>query len=634
MQILFIYFSTRSVLPVDAENEGKKQETADIEMVDVEIVESKSRSRKTKCEIENQEPVKKKPRNANEAVAVDGGGIGRKLRSRTGHTNYTDDAIHIIDNKKDPFEKDLEKALKESLKGVVTDETINLVENPDEKAANKKKKKKENAEPLVDPYAHIDKTIELLRYPSTHVFEPNAGEIIVKMEDFLCLGKAEYLSDVIIDFYLNYIYREKFTDELREKVYIFPSQLYSIYSTSASYAGWTSKENAGKSAPEKRYERIQGMLDASVNIFDKEFLVFPLFNHEHWFLSIVCFPKLQNSVTFEDNTPVLTDFKRNVRKKDDEDYNPTPLKTSCILTFDSVKSNSARRSSAMIHIRHFLKSHWEKNYKDQFPLGELISCSVQSPVQTNNVDCGCFLLEFVERFFVSDPMKDFRLPIFKKKWFNSEDVRLCKRREITEVIRQKMQEKDDLGNQAIAALELPELHFYSEHLAIDIIDIPETSNGNEELNNNNNDLNCLDNNDAETHIPPASPILFETEEIVVHEQDDFEVKEDDEDEVQDPHEISRKKNFLCIRKGYGSPTNEEDEAGLSEIPTMKLENSVSDKKSSNDSIKVTNNQENSVEIGADSEEIKTENCDNHLSNSTSHDWLPSFFFFILWFREL
>lgn len=227
--------------------------------------------------------------------------------------------------------------------------------------------------PKPDPYAHIDQTIELFRYPFIHGIDQ---EIIVKMEDYLCLGKAEYLSDIIIDFFFSYIYNEKFSPEMREKTYVFSSLFYTIYSTSSDYSGWNAEENANKSALQKRYERIQGLLDPTVNIFEKEFLVFPLFQSNHWFLCIVCFPLLTQNLLFENNEPTDDEVKRNIRRYHDPTYKLVPLKSSSILTFDSVKSNSGRRTTAMKHIRGFLTSHYERYYKDQFPLGKLTSCSV------------------------------------------------------------------------------------------------------------------------------------------------------------------------------------------------------------------------------------------------------------------
>lgn len=285
----------------------------------------------------------------------------RTLRSRRVKTKTAETIVINDDDVSAKEERELEVAIALSLK---TNGNNGSVEEVAVKSVTTK----------LDPYEHVDKTIELFRYPFIHGID---NEISFRMEDYLCLGKAEYLSDVIIDFVFSYFYNEKFTDEMREKVYVFPTSFYSIYSTSSDYPGWNSEENANKTALQKRYERVERMLDMNVNIFDKEFLVFPLFQSNHWFLSIVCFPKLIENLIYADDTPTEDCVKRNPRRIDDPSYNPTPLKWSCILTFDSIKSNAARRSTAMKHIRGFLNSHHERFYKDQFDIGKLTACSVQ-----------------------------------------------------------------------------------------------------------------------------------------------------------------------------------------------------------------------------------------------------------------
>jgi Ulp1 family protease len=321
---------------------------------------------------DNGEPVNKKPKKrglqpitstidlCDSAPKVK---VERKLRSRRGKSNNPSSSpIVINDNDDDVTEKEereMQAAINASLK-MCGGKSSKKVENKDDEPAK------------IDPYADVDKTIELFRYPFTHGID---NELIVKMEDYLCLGKAEYLSDVIIDFILTYIYNEKFTDEMREKVYIFPSSFYTLYSTKADYAGWNSEENANKTALQKRYERVHGMLDTNVNYFDKDFLVFPLFQTNHWFLCIVCYPKLTQNLLF-DGTPTDDEAKRNIRHLNEPEFNLVPLKTSCILTFDSIKSNASRKSTAMKHIRNFLTSHHEQYYKDQFPLGKLTSCAI------------------------------------------------------------------------------------------------------------------------------------------------------------------------------------------------------------------------------------------------------------------
>jgi Ulp1 family protease len=277
--------------------------------------------------------------------------------------------------KKAPFQSDASEI---SSGGEDNNEPVNKKrkkrgKNSTSKSSGSKSSKKDKDKVPIDPYADVDKTIELFRYPFVHGID---NELIVRMEDYLCLGKAEYLSDVIIDFILTYIYNEKFTPEMREKVYIFPSSFYSLYSTNANFPGWSSGENAKKSALQKRYEIVEGMLDMSVNFFEKDFLVFPLFDTNHWFLSIVCYPKLTQNLLFSDGTPTNDEAKRSLRQINDPEFNLVPLKTSCMLTFDSINNNASGKSKAAKNIKSFLTSHHEKYYKDQFQLGKLASCSI------------------------------------------------------------------------------------------------------------------------------------------------------------------------------------------------------------------------------------------------------------------
>lgn len=144
----------------------------------------------------------------------------------------------------------------------------------------------------------------------------------------------------------------------------------------------------------------------------------------------------------------------------------------------------------------------------------------------NNVDCGCFILEFMERFFVTSPIDDMRFPIDLGDWFSSEVVRCSKRREIAEVIKNMMESTDN-------EVELPKIRFHGDRKrkaskSMQFIDldksfeanngndgdsfrIPENGNGiengngnengsngnnNDENFNNNNDFNCLDSNNT------------------------------------------------------------------------------------------------------------------------------------------
>ena len=54
---------------------------------------------------------------------------------------------------------------------------------------------------------------------------------------------------------------------------------------------------------EKRHSRVKSWTK-KVDIFEKDYLVIPINERNHWFLAIVCFPWLTGPVTVKDNKPI------------------------------------------------------------------------------------------------------------------------------------------------------------------------------------------------------------------------------------------------------------------------------------------------------------------------------------------
>lgn len=147
-----------------------------------------------------------------------------------------------------------------------------------------------------------------------------------------------------------------------------------MYSVDASFAGWNQEANLN--AAEKRYNRVQGLpCNTDVNIFDKDFIVFPCHDNEHWFLTIACYPKLSGAVTMDGT--IVEDMQKRWRDMKNPD-DGEPMKSSVILTFDSVQGNGIRRTKALKYIRQFLLSEYNAKYKNDFPFvsNDVISCSV------------------------------------------------------------------------------------------------------------------------------------------------------------------------------------------------------------------------------------------------------------------
>lgn len=186
---------------------------------------------------------------------------------------------------------------------------------------------------------------------------PEGSPTVIKMEDYKCLHFTELISDVVLDFYIQYVLNEKIPKAERDKIHVYNSQFYNFYSTNASFENWNTEENKGLKAADKRYHRVLDYFPdyKDLNIFEKDFIVFPCNDNLHWFLAIACFPKLNGSIT-EDDKHVET-----VNACYDQ-----PIRTSCILVFDSVRSNPSRRTKAIIHIRNFITSEYKAKHQNDF----------------------------------------------------------------------------------------------------------------------------------------------------------------------------------------------------------------------------------------------------------------------------
>lgn len=221
----------------------------------------------------------------------------------------------------------------------------------------KKKKKRPNATLPKEFDAFVD-TEELFEYAS---LTKGMESRIVRMEDYKCLHFSELLSDVILDFWLQYTYMEKLTDAMRDRVYIFPAVFYTWYSTPPTFAGWNQAENKDVPAAEKRYDRVSQLIDPQADLFNKDFIIIPCLDREHWFVAVVCYLRLNGVVSFAEGTRLPQEFGAR------DPVQPTEgeaVKQSCILIFDSVKDKSGRRKKAMTHIKTLMESISNKVTRD------------------------------------------------------------------------------------------------------------------------------------------------------------------------------------------------------------------------------------------------------------------------------
>ncbi|CRK89951.1 CLUMA_CG003679, isoform B [Clunio marinus] len=328
-----------------------------------------------------------------------------------------------------------------------------------------------------------DDARELLNYRNT----------LISMEDYKSLQYSGLLTNGVIDFYLQYVYHELLSEEMQAKIHICSVDFYSSYAIDPNFSGWKSD---GSKAVDKRYNFVKDIpSNQFLNFFEKDFIVFPCNVREHWLLAIVCYPKLNGVLRIEDGVRVsLEEAKRNIK----DPSAGKPVKQSCILIFDSVKK-SARSTVVIQHLRNFFVSEYKAKYGRLFEFSavNLFGASLKVPYQDNATDCGLFLLEFFEHFFIKSPIEDYRLPLQLDNWFDS-DIILDKREQIATVIKSLMVTLHP-GQDILS--ELPPLKFHADTMDIETINLEEdknlVSNNNEETFNNNNDFNVIDKHKSE-----------------------------------------------------------------------------------------------------------------------------------------
>ena len=94
----------------------------------------------------------------------------------------------------------------------------------------------------------------------------------------------------------------------------------------------------------------------------------------------------------------------------------------CILIFDSLVSGG--RSRVFSNLRQYLTVEWKekkggKEPEKKFTKNNIKGSFPKIPLQSNDCDCGIYVLQFAESFFDS-PIVNFKFPIKKESWFTKE----------------------------------------------------------------------------------------------------------------------------------------------------------------------------------------------------------------------
>lgn len=245
---------------------------------------------------------------------------------------------------------------------------------------------------------------------------PVEGGICVYADHAACLSEGEMLNDVIIDFYLKWMEYNIVPEELRPRIHFFSSFFYSRLVQKPVRGSLTAQQESIHTKPAKRRHARVAKWTRNIDIFSKRFLFVPINESQHWYLALICHPALVEDA---------------------------PHHEPCILVFDSFTCND--RYSVVNILREYLTEEWaarkekETDTKRSFTKSTFPDHVLHVPQQDNYVDCGIYLLHYVEMFFQRPfslvcPIEDL------SNWFSQKEVR-SKRESIQSLIQKLHQEQ-------------------------------------------------------------------------------------------------------------------------------------------------------------------------------------------------
>lgn len=223
-----------------------------------------------------------------------------------------------------------------------------------------------------------------------YVYKAKTGDVELHSESLECLKPGCYLKDNIIQFYLSYLITDVCPNHIASRVHIFDSiftqQLDKLFSSDhidkvkwAQLSKWYS----------------------NVDLFEKDFLIFPRCQKDHWYTLVVCYPR---SVRPIDHSEIV----HHIGDDDDDNGYLENLSTPGIIVMDSL---ALRGPSMTSTVRDFLDHNWRNSASDEvkrFSHSDLKDYFPRLPRQRNDYDCGLYMLMYI-RTFLEDPDKFYTL---------------------------------------------------------------------------------------------------------------------------------------------------------------------------------------------------------------------------------
>ncbi|XP_022177923.1 uncharacterized protein LOC111038960 isoform X2 [Myzus persicae] len=395
--------------------------------------------------------------------------------------------FHLKKIELDQLEKVLKKLPKKKYSTLSSSHANKLLNSriKDDDESKKKCEKEEVDKPDMTSVILVDRLSQRTHY--------------VRILDYKMLSSTEFLNDILLEYYMDYVYTNELNEEERSRSCVFSTYFYSVLAKV-----FTPTEISMNSPAKVRHQRVRKWTK-HVDIFKKDFIFVPINENSHWYMAVICFPHLTGKVNVKNgasvNTPDdttgryklppcdsvnqerceadpnvedlwLFDINTNLNylNKYGIDYETdvanhiknkhTLVQRPCILVFDSLCGGPCR-ARITATLREWVEQEYITRYNDRtrdFSPSNFKACLVKVPQQPNYYDCGLFALYYYKLFF-KKPLVDYTFPIrYLENWFHPDEVskNSIQRRELNNLIFARMKER---GCHVPAGMKLPVLDF-------------------------------------------------------------------------------------------------------------------------------------------------------------------------------
>lgn len=230
----------------------------------------------------------------------------------------------------------------------------------------------------------------------------------VEVQDFERLHPDQFLNDNLIGLYNRFLEDHLYRRKERARVFFFNTYFYTTLTNCAR------KETI-------IFDRVKKWT-RNVDIFSYDYVVVPTNQSIHWYAAIIC-----NLPSLQEVSKMASGSKD--KSKSYNDHQNTKLQEPAIITFDSLNRDQL---GTVRNLRQYLSEEAKSKKGIEINTKLISGLKAQAiPLQTNNSNCGLYLLAYIEKFaqnpdwFISRLLwKDMDL---QTDWppLTSSDLRLC-----------------------------------------------------------------------------------------------------------------------------------------------------------------------------------------------------------------